>query len=83
MVTTNVHANVNIISQRSEHTWQEPLCVLPSKYNSKLTIKHTNKTFRHITTYGHTYTKTAGFLWVKLKSLLRTFYGRHHDLVDL
>jgi hypothetical protein len=23
-----------------------------------------------------------GFLLVKLKSLLRTFYGRHHDLVD-
>ena len=23
-----------------------------------------------------------GFLWVKLKSLLRKFYGRHHDLID-
>ena len=23
-----------------------------------------------------------GFLWVKLKSSLRKFYGRHHDLVD-
>ena len=25
---------------------------------------------------------TQGFLMVKLKSLLRKFYGRHHDLVD-
>jgi len=24
-----MNANVNIISQKSEHMWQEPLCVLP------------------------------------------------------
>jgi len=24
MVRTNMHANVNIISQKSEHMWQEP-----------------------------------------------------------
>jgi len=29
MVKTNMHANVSIISQNSEHIWQAPLCVVP------------------------------------------------------
>jgi len=35
MVKTNTHANVNIINQKSEHVWQEPLCVCLSRYRSQ------------------------------------------------
>jgi len=55
MVKANMHANVNIISQKSEQMWQENLCALPFEI-LKSDIKHTNKSFRHITTHGHTHT---------------------------
>jgi hypothetical protein len=46
-----VKANVKIISQKSEHMWQDNLFVLPFEI-LKPDIKHTNKSFRHITTHG-------------------------------
>ena len=52
-VTTSMNANVNIISQKSEHMWQEPLCVLPFEMQ-KPDIKHTNKTF--LKAYYNTWT---------------------------
>ena len=50
-----VKANVKIISQKSEHMWQDNLFALPFEI-LKPDIKHTNKSFRHITTHGHTHT---------------------------
>jgi len=29
MMRTDMDVNLNIISQKSEHMWQEPLCVAP------------------------------------------------------
>ena len=55
MVRTNMDVNVNKISQKSEHMWQAPLCVVPFEIQ-KPGIKHTHKISRHITTHGHTYT---------------------------
>ena len=55
MVITNMHANINIISQKSEHVWQEPLYVVPFDIQ-KPEIKHANKTFGYLTTHGHIYT---------------------------
>jgi hypothetical protein len=45
-----VKANVKIISQKSEHMWQDNLFALPFEI-LKPDIKHTNKSFRHITTH--------------------------------
>jgi len=59
MVRANMQANINIISQKSEHMWQETLCVL-SFGIWKPDIKHTNKTLRHITTHGRTHLKKTG-----------------------
>ena len=50
-----VKANVKIISQKSEHMWQDNLFVLPFEI-LKPDIKHTNKSLKHITTHGHTHT---------------------------
>jgi len=34
MVKTNMHANVNIISQRSEHTWQEHFLDIEARHKA-------------------------------------------------
>lgn len=52
MVRANMHANVFIICQRSEHMWQENVCSLPFEI-LKPDIQHTNNSFRHITTHVH------------------------------
>ena len=46
-----MHANVNIISQKSEHMLAESFA-----FRDIEVIKHTQKTFRYIATHGHAYT---------------------------
>jgi len=45
--------------------WQEPLCVVPFEI-LKPDIKHTDKTFRHITTHRHTIHIKSRFMQAKL-----------------